>query len=90
MVGPCADSNIFAPLAHPQGDFTKMAEQFGENSFDAVYAFEATCHAPTLEGVYSEIYKVLKPGGMAGILEWVMVRHPLFLRRGECSIEAGR
>lgn len=77
----------------------KLAEQLGENSFDAgavssssaftvrptdsnhiapllshpVYAFEATCHAPSLEGVYREIYKVLKPGGVTGILEWVMV-----------------
>lgn len=47
-----------------KGDFMKLAEQFGENSFDAVYAIEATCHAPTWEGVYGEILKVLKPGGV--------------------------
>jgi sterol 24-C-methyltransferase len=47
-----------------KGDFMKLAEQFGENSFDAVYAIEATCHAPTWEGVYGEIMKVLKPGGV--------------------------
>jgi hypothetical protein len=29
-----------------------------------VYAIEATVHAPTWEGVYSEIKKVLKPGGI--------------------------
>lgn len=46
------------------GDFMKLAEQFGENSFDAVYAIEATVHAPTWEGVYGEIMKVLKPGGV--------------------------
>ena len=46
-----------------KGDFTKLAEQFGNNSFDAVYAIEATVHAPTWESVYGEIYKVLKPGG---------------------------
>lgn len=28
-----------------------------------VYAIEATVHAPTFEGVYGEIFKVLKPGG---------------------------
>lgn len=28
-----------------------------------VYAIEATCHAPSFEGVYGEIMKVLKPGG---------------------------
>lgn len=39
-----------------KGDFMKM--DFEENTFDKVYAIEATCHAPKLEGVYSEIYKV--------------------------------
>ena len=29
-----------------------------------VYAIEATVHAPTWEGVYEEIRKVLKPGGI--------------------------
>lgn len=46
-----------------RGDFMKLAEQFGENKFDAVYAIEATCHAPRWEDCYSEIRKVLKPGG---------------------------
>ncbi|PBK97533.1 delta-sterol C-methyltransferase [Armillaria gallica] len=55
-----------------KGDFMKLAEQFGENSFDAVYAIEATVHAPTWEGVYGEIMKVLKPGGIFGVYEWCM------------------
>jgi len=55
-----------------KGDFMSLAEQFGENSFDAVYAIEATCHAPTWEGVYGEIFKVLKPGGVFGLYEWCM------------------
>ncbi|KAG0148584.1 hypothetical protein CROQUDRAFT_654666 [Cronartium quercuum f. sp. fusiforme G11] len=55
-----------------KGDFMKLAEQFGESSFDAVYAIEATCHAPSWEGVYGEIKKVLKPGGIFGVYEWCM------------------
>jgi sterol 24-C-methyltransferase len=55
-----------------KGDFMKLSEQFGENSFDAVYAIEATVHAPTWEGVYGEIMKVLKPGGVFGVYEWCM------------------
>jgi sterol 24-C-methyltransferase len=69
-----------------KGDFMKLVEQFGENSFDAgvlflstflffhstdflsVYAIEATCHAPTWEGVYTEIMRVLKPGGVVSLL----------------------
>jgi sterol 24-C-methyltransferase len=53
-----------------KGDFMQM--DFEPESFDAVYAIEATVHAPVLEGVYSEIYKVLKPGGVFGVYEWVM------------------
>lgn len=46
--------------------------QFPDNSFDQVYAIEATVHAPTLEGIYSEIFRVLKPGGTFGVYEWLM------------------
>ena len=45
---------------------------FPPNSFDAVYAIEATVHAPSLEGVYSQIFRVLKPGGIFGVYEWLM------------------
>jgi sterol 24-C-methyltransferase len=45
---------------------------FPDNSFDAVYAIEATVHAPKLAGVYGEIYRVLKPGGVFGVYEWLM------------------
>lgn len=53
-----------------KGDFMQL--DFADNSFDAVYAIEATVHAPVLETVYSEIYRVLKPGGTFGVYEWVM------------------
>jgi sterol 24-C-methyltransferase len=45
---------------------------FPANTFDAVYAIEATVHAPSLEGVYSQIFRVLKPGGVFGVYEWLM------------------
>ncbi|KAK8212524.1 S-adenosyl-L-methionine-dependent methyltransferase [Phyllosticta capitalensis] len=53
-----------------KGDFMQMS--FEDNSFDAVYAIEATVHAPTLEGIYGEIFRVLKPGGVFGVYEWLM------------------
>ncbi|KAH0835882.1 S-adenosyl-L-methionine-dependent methyltransferase [Lanmaoa asiatica] len=59
-------------VTYVKGDFMKLAEQFGENSFDAVYAIEATCHAPSWKGIYGEIKKVLKPGGVFGVYEWCM------------------
>ena len=57
-------------LKYVKGDFMQMS--FPDNSFDAVYAIEATCHAPSLEGIYSEIFRVLKPGGVFGVYEWLM------------------
>lgn len=61
-------------LAHQckyvKGDFMQMP--FEDATFDAVYAIEATVHAPKLEGVYGEIFRVLKPGGTFGVYEWLM------------------
>lgn len=45
---------------------------FTSDSFDAIYAIEATLHAPSLSAVYSEIYRVLKPGGVFALYEWVL------------------
>ncbi|EEF44601.1 cycloartenol-C-24-methyltransferase isoform X1 [Ricinus communis] len=53
-----------------KADFMKMP--FPANSFDAVYAIEATCHAPDAYGCYSEIYRVLKPGQFFAAYEWCM------------------
>jgi len=53
-----------------QGDFMKLP--FPDNSFDGVYAIEATCHAPDRHGVYSEILRVLKPGGIFATYEWCL------------------
>ena len=83
-----------------KGDFMKLSEQFGENSFDAgkffslnvfmlvnytisVYAIEATVHAPSWEGVYGEIFKVLKPGGVvsSNYLPFMLINLDTFLLR---------
>lgn len=53
-----------------KGDFMNL--DFPANTFDAVYAIEATVHAPSLQAVYEQIYRVLKPGGRFGVYEWVM------------------
>ncbi|CAI7813985.1 unnamed protein product, partial [Closterium sp. NIES-53] len=41
-------------------------------SFDAVYAIEATCHAPDAVGCYSEVKRVLKPGQCFAAYEWCL------------------
>ncbi|KAJ4971147.1 hypothetical protein NE237_004246 [Protea cynaroides] len=53
-----------------QADFMKMP--FADNTFDAVYAIEATCHAPDALGCYKEICRVLKPGQYFAAYEWCM------------------
>lgn len=53
-----------------KADFMKMP--FEDNSFDAVYAIEATCHAPDALGCYSEVFRVLKPGQCFAAYEWCM------------------
>lgn len=53
-----------------KADFMKMP--FPDNTFDAIYAIEATCHAPDALGCYKEIYRVLKPGQCFAAYEWCM------------------
>jgi sterol 24-C-methyltransferase len=53
-----------------EGDFMQIPAE--PASFDAVYQIEATAHAPDKLGVYSEIFRVLKPGGLFGGYEWCM------------------
>jgi sterol 24-C-methyltransferase len=50
------------------GDFCKM--EFKDETFDAVYAIEATCHAPKREDVFSEVFRVLKKGSYFVAYEW--------------------
>ena len=43
-----------------------------DNSFDAVYAIEATCCAPDKAGIYREAHRLLKPGACFGNYEYCM------------------
>ncbi|XP_072986222.1 cycloartenol-C-24-methyltransferase 1-like [Typha latifolia] len=56
-----------------KADFMKMP--FSDNTFDAVYAIEATCHAPDAVGCYKEIFRVLKPGQCFAAYEWCITDH---------------
>ncbi|ORX89104.1 hypothetical protein K493DRAFT_234688 [Basidiobolus meristosporus CBS 931.73] len=53
-----------------KGDFLNIP--LNDNSFDAVYSIEATCHARKLEDVYGQIFRVLKPGSQYACYEWCM------------------
>jgi len=62
------EANLVPYTACIKGDFTKMP--FEADTFDAAYQFEAIEHAPDKKVVYSEIFRILKPGGLFAGFEW--------------------
>ena len=56
-----------------------------DNSFDAVYDIEATCHAPEKLSIYREVFRLLKPGACFGGYEYCLTdrfdaQNPLHLK----------
>merc|ERR1719293_555471 len=46
---------------------------FEDNSFDAFYQVQAMTYAADLKNVFSEIYRVVKPGAKISVLDGVML-----------------
>jgi len=65
-----AEAGLDTTCGFVKGDFCNMP--LDDNTFDKVYAIESTCHAPRRQDVFSEINRVLKPGGVFGVYEWVL------------------
>ena len=64
-----------------------------DNSFDAIFAIEATCLAPDKPSIYGEALRLLKPGARFGAYEYCMTgrfdpHNPLHLRI-KADIELG-
>ncbi len=74
QIGKGDKHNAEANLAHlcsfQKADFMKLP--FENASFDAIYAIEATCHAPDKLKLFTELSRVLKPGGHFAGYEWCM------------------
>jgi sterol 24-C-methyltransferase len=53
-----------------KADFMHVPEE--DETYDAIYEVEATCHAPDKVGIYTEIKRLLKPGQLFAGYEWVV------------------
>lgn len=72
QVGKCrlniSNANLSDTCNVIKGDFTNLPVP--EATYDAVYAIEATVHAPTPYDAYAEVYRTLKPGALFACYEW--------------------
>lgn len=64
------EARLHNECVYLEGDFMDIPADAA--SFDAAYAIEATCHAPDRVGVYSEVYRVLRPGSIFAGYEWCL------------------
>jgi len=53
-----------------QADFRHLP--FDDGHFEKVYAIESTVYSPSLYAVYSEVFRVLKPGGLFALYECIV------------------
>ncbi len=56
-----------------QGDLNAIPFPFPDNSFDAVYQIQAFSLSKDLEKLFKDLYRILKPGGKLGCLDWVLL-----------------
>lgn len=54
-----------------RGDFQSLPWE--NEYFDRAYGIEATCHSPDRVQCFSEVNRVLKPGGLFCVLDWVVL-----------------
>ncbi len=59
----CAEAGLDHMVDYVACNFMDMSI-IEDNTFDAGYAIESTCHAPDKAGAFAEIFRVLKPGAL--------------------------
>ena len=43
-----------------------------DGHFDALYSFEAICHAPDTQALFRELHRLIKPGGEMAAIDWCL------------------
>lgn len=49
-----------------------MDVPLNEATFDALYSIEAICHAPDRLLAFRELFRLLKPGAEAAVIDWIL------------------
>lgn len=65
-----ADAGLSDRCSFMKADFMKLP--VSDKSYDAVYAIEATCHAPDKVALFSELFRVMKDGAEFAGYEWCL------------------
>ncbi|MCU1278271.1 MAG: cycloartenol-C-24-methyltransferase [bacterium] len=83
--------NAHAGLSHlcsfMKADFMKLPVP--DQTYDAVYAIEATCHAPDKTKLFKELFRVMKPGSQFAGYEWCLTDRYDAKNPEHCSIKKG-
>lgn len=64
------DAGLASRCSFMKADFMKLPVP--DKSYDAIYAIEATCHAPDKVKLFTELFRVLKPGAEFAGYEWCL------------------
>ena len=65
-----ADAGLSHLCSFMKADFMQLP--VADESYDAVYAIEATCHAPDKTKLFKELFRVMKPGSQLAGYEWCL------------------
>lgn len=57
------------------GDLNDIPYPFADGSFDAIYQVQVFSLSKNLLGLFQELYRLLKPGGRLGCLDWVCLKN---------------
>ena len=65
-----ADAGLSSRCEFMKGDFMKLPVSNG--TYDAIYAIEATCHAPDKVKLFTELFRTMKEGAHFAGYEWCL------------------